>query len=88
MRRVLLGIVFAAAVAAALLYATLSQHRFECEACVRFEGREACKSAAGADRAMAEQSAIATACALVTGGVTETIGCQGREPVSLRCAER
>ena len=88
MSRTLVAVVLVVAGLGALVYATLSHGRVECEACVRFDGREACKSAAGADRAAAEQAAIATACSLVTGGVTETIGCQGREPVSLSCRER
>lgn len=88
MKRTLVRVALVGAAIAALAFATLSHGRIECEACVRFGDREACRSAAGADRSVAEQSAIATACSLVTGGVTETIACQGRTPVSLRCDER
>jgi hypothetical protein len=87
MNRTLVGAAVVAAGIAALLYAMLSHGRVECEACVRFDGREACKRAAAADRDAAERAAIATACAIVAGGVTETLGCQGREPVSLTCRE-
>ena len=58
-----------------------------CEACVSFEGREACRSATGATRDDAERAALMTACALVSGGVTQTIQCQGQVPRSLECTE-
>ncbi len=87
MKRWLLGLGIAAAAVAALYAATLADAGARCEACVSFEGREACKSATGPSRDEAERSAIATACALVTGGVTQTIACQGLEPRSLDCRE-
>jgi hypothetical protein len=80
--------VIAGAAAAALWTATLSGAGTECEACVHWEGRDACKSATGATREEAERAAIATACALVAQGVTASVGCQGVAPASLRCAER
>jgi hypothetical protein len=84
----LIGVVIAAAAVFLLYRATLAGAGVTCEACVRFEGREACKSAAGPDRLAAERAAVMTACALVSGGVTDTIACQGIPPVSLRCSER
>ena len=74
------------AAAVALLYTmTLSSADTECEACVRYEGRDGCRSARAAGREEAERAAIATACALVANGVTATIQCQGLEPVKLSC---
>jgi hypothetical protein len=86
-KRWLLGMGIAAAAVAALYAATLADAGVHCEACVSYEGRDACKSATGPSRDEAERAAIATACALVTGGVTQTIACQGLEPVSLDCRE-
>jgi len=86
-KRWLVGIGLAAAAAAALYAATIAGTGFHCEACVAFEGRNACRTATGPSRDEAERAAIATACALVTGGVTQTIACQGLEPVSLDCRE-
>lgn len=83
--RWLLYAAIGAAVVAGLYAATLAGAGFECEACVRWEGREACKSATGADREEAERTAISTACALVARGVTASIGCQQLEPISLTC---
>jgi hypothetical protein len=83
----LIGVAIAAAAAFLLYRATLAGADVTCEACVRFEGREACKSAAGPDHLAAERAAVMTACALVSGGVTDTIACQGIPPISLKCSD-
>lgn len=88
MKRWLIGIAFAAAALGGLYAATLAGAGIECQACVVYEGREACKAATGASRDEAERSAIATACAVVTGGVTRSIECQSFVPLSLECADR
>lgn len=79
---ILLGV---AGALAALGVFTLSQQGASCEACMVFEGRRACRSASAATREEAEQHAIATACALVTAGVTSDLACQRSLPESLRC---
>ena len=77
----------AIAAAVALLYfATLGQAGVECQACVTFGGRERCGSARAATEADARRSAVATACAPLTRGVTETLDCERKPPQSLRCA--
>jgi hypothetical protein len=86
-KRWLVGLGIAAAAVAALYAATVAGTGFRCEACVSYGGSDACKTATGPSRDEAERNAIATACALVTGGVTQTIACQGLEPVSLDCKE-
>jgi hypothetical protein len=86
-KRWLVGLAIAAAVIGFLYAATLRGAGVRCDACMRFEGREACKSASGASRDDAEYAAIMTACAVVSGGVTQTIACQATVPVSLHCSE-
>lgn len=88
MMRWVVGLAVAAAVVAALYTATLAGAGVHCEACVLYEGRHACKAATGVTRDEAERSAITTACALVSSGVTASIACQGLVPVSLTCEER
>lgn len=88
MKRVAIGFAVVAAIVAALYYATLAGADTECEACMRYEGREGCRTAIGVGREEAERTAIATACALVANGVTETIRCQGLVPVKLECRLR
>jgi hypothetical protein len=82
---VLAGVV---ALVALLYYATFTQASTECEVCVRFEGREACQTAAADSREAAEQTALSTACAKVSSGVTGSIGCTRNPPASVSCRER
>lgn len=88
MKRVSIGLAIVAAIVALLYYATLADADTECEACMRYEGREACRTAIGVGRDEAERTAVATACALVANGVTATIRCQGLDPVKLECHPR
>ena len=88
MKRVAVVLAVVIAVVAALYSATLAGAETECEVCMRYEGREGCRSATGSDRDAAEQAAIMTACALVSSGVTATIACQGLEPTKLECRAR
>lgn len=74
-----------AAVVAALYFATLGQAGVQCEACVAFGGVERCQSARAATEDEARRSAVATACAPLTRGVTETLDCERKAPQSLRC---
>jgi hypothetical protein len=87
-KRVAIGLALVAAIVALLYYATLAGADTECEACMRYEGREACRTAIGVGREEAERTAIATACALVSSGVTGTIRCQALAPVKLECRLR
>jgi hypothetical protein len=88
MKRVVVVLAVVVAVVALLYSATLAGAETECEVCVRYEGREGCRTATGSSRDAAEQAAIMTACALVANGVTATIACQGLEPTKLDCRAR
>ncbi len=88
MKQLAIGLAVAAAAVGLLYYATLAGAGTACEACMRYEDREACRSATGVDREEAERTAIATACALISSGVTDTIRCQGLEPLKLQCKTR
>jgi hypothetical protein len=87
-KQLAIGLAVAIGAVGLLYYATLAGAGTECEACMRFDDREACRSATGADREEAERTAIATACALISNGVTATIQCQGLEPIKLECTAR
>ena len=80
-------LVFAAIVAgiALMWFLSAGQAGVECEACMTFGGRTHCGTARGADEAEARRSAISTACAPLTRGVTETLDCDRAAPHSLRC---
>lgn len=68
-----------------LYFATLRQAGIECEACVAFGGHQRCGTARAVGEVEARRSAISTACAPLTRGVTETLDCERAEPQSLRC---
>ena len=87
MKRVIVGLGLAAIFGAALLRATLVETRVECEVCIEFTGRSACRSVAAADREHAIQQAVSTACAVLARGVTAGIECQRSVPRSLSCQE-
>lgn len=84
--RWIIGIVIVAGIITALTLSTLQANQVECRACMTYEGREPfCATAAAINEYEARNTAIAAACASVTSGVTEVIGCQNRPPVSLQC---
>ncbi len=87
MARALLGLLCGVLFLAALLYVTMAETGTECEVCVDFEGRNACSSARGGDRDLAIQQALASACAVITSGVTETVKCGRTLPTSTRCKD-
>jgi len=82
--RVLLVVAGVAAAVAGLAWLTL-RGQTACEVCVVYQGREACREASAATVEDARHHAQATACAMVTGGVTQDLECQRTEPTRLRC---
>lgn len=57
----------------------------ECEVCITFEGRTACRSATGTTEKEATETATQNACALIAAGMTQTVQCQNRRPDSVTC---
>ena len=70
---------------AALWHLTVAQQGATCEVCVSFQGRRACRAASAGTPDEATRSALATACALVTGGVTEDLACGRTPPETVVC---
>ncbi|NIP16049.1 MAG: hypothetical protein GWM88_15480 [Pseudomonadales bacterium] len=50
-----------------------------------FNGRTVCRSAVGKDEREATSTAVQNACALLAGGMTQSIQCQNRAPDSVVC---
>ncbi len=69
---------------AALVYSTLSLARYECEVCVTFNGRSACRVAAGATREEAIRTASDNACAFLASGRTDSMACGRTPPTRIR----
>ena len=85
--RLAVGLLLAATFAAALVYTTLYESQVECEVCVQFGGRSACRTVAAADRDRAVAMAVTNACAVLSSGVTPGIQCSQTPPRSVRCDE-
>jgi hypothetical protein len=87
MARKLGGLFAAALFNAALLSTTLAESGAECEVCVDYGGRSSCQTVSAPDSAQAIQQATATACAILSSGVTAGMACNSTPPSSTRCGE-
>jgi len=81
---VLLGIIFVLIVLGVLIYSTMNLAQARVEVCVAYQGRQACRTAAGQDEALATRTATSNACAQIASGVTDSIACEHSVPVSVR----
>jgi len=81
---VLIGIVFGAIVLGVLIYSTLNLAQARVEVCVAYQGRQACRTAAGQDENLATRTATSNACAQIASGVTDSLACEHNPPVSVR----
>jgi hypothetical protein len=52
--------------------------------CIAFNGRSACRTAAGATEEFARRTAITNACGEIASGVTDSIACENTQPTSVR----
>ena len=77
------SILFLLAVLGVLVYSTLDLQGYSCEVCITFNGRTNCAKASGTTREEAQRTATDTACAPITGGMSETIGCSNTTPDSV-----
>ncbi len=80
---VLLGIGFVVA----MVLVSLRETRIRCEICLDYGGNSACRTAAGASRNDAIQTAVSTACAVLAEGRTQNIQCLATRPRSVSCDE-
>jgi hypothetical protein len=87
MARRIVGLLLGAAFLLALFFATRRETAVQCELCISYDGRTACRTAAAADRDAAVRAAISTACAALASGVTRGLECDRTPPHSLSCSE-
>jgi hypothetical protein len=83
--RVIVGLLLGAAFLGAMIYATLGESQIECEVCLEFQGRSACRTGSAVDRKNSVRGAVATACAVLSSGVTDGIACGSTPPRSVSC---
>ena len=80
---VVLGIIFVVCVLAAIFWTTMNSAQFTVKVCMEYQGRSNCAQSSGTTRDFAMRSAVSTACAPISGGVTGTIACESSRPVSV-----
>jgi hypothetical protein len=80
-------IVIALVFVGAMLYATFGMGGIDCEACLTYQGRSACRTVTAPDRDQAIAQVTATICSVVASGVTQSMECNRTPPASLRCTE-
>jgi hypothetical protein len=71
-----------------MMYLSMSPGQIACEVCIEFNGRTECRKAVGKDEEEAQRSATATACGLISGGVTDGIACGNTTPRKVACEQR
>lgn len=74
---------FVAIVLIAVIYFSMGLRQFTCEVCMEFQGRINCATASGTTREEAIRTATDTACATISGGMTESIQCSRTTPASI-----
>ena len=87
MARLVAGLMLGAVFIAAMFFATQRESAVQCELCMEFGGRTACRTASAVDRDAAVRGAITTACAVLSSGVTQGLECDRTPPRSLSCSE-
>jgi hypothetical protein len=83
--RTFVGIMIGAAFLGLMVYAVMAESQVECEVCVEFHGRTVCRTSKAVDRQRSVSGAMAAACAVLSGGVTDGIRCTSTPPKSERC---
>ena len=73
------------AIAAVLVYQTLSVANATCEVCMAYRGQQQCRTVSAANEKEALQGAVINACAFLSSGVTDSMACQRGEPTSQKC---
>jgi hypothetical protein len=73
------------ALAAFLLWSTLSSQRHACSVTVTFKGRTNAATASAETEAEARRQAQNTACGTIAAGMSESIACDNTPPDSVEC---
>jgi hypothetical protein len=81
---VVAGILFLLVVLGVIVYSSMNLSQARVEVCMEFNGRTNCATASGQNRDYALRTATANACALIAGGVGDTIACERKTPASVK----
>ncbi|MCB1019845.1 MAG: hypothetical protein H6509_14100 [Bryobacterales bacterium] len=79
----IVSILFLLAFVGLVVYSTMDLRQETCEVCMTFNGQTQCATASGTTREEAQRTATDTACAPISGGMTESIQCSNTAPDSV-----
>ncbi|MEZ5366988.1 MAG: hypothetical protein R2748_32790 [Bryobacterales bacterium] len=79
----IVSILFLLAFVGLVVYSTMDLRQVTCEVCMTFNGQTKCATASGTTREEAQRTATDTACAPISGGMTESIQCSNTPPDSV-----
>jgi len=85
--RTAVGIALGVAFVSFMLYSAMQEGRVQCEVCLDYGGGSECRTSAAVDREEAIRGAVASACAVLSAGVTDGIKCTSTSPRSIQCDE-
>ena len=68
-----------------VVYSSLQIGGVRCEVCIRFRGREVCRSVDGTTEVEALMAATTNACARLASGVTDSLACERTPPTVSEC---
>jgi hypothetical protein len=79
-----LAILFVILVLGYLVSSSFRRQPYRCKVCITFKGRTDCGTGAAQTEMDAQRTAIMTACAQISGGVTESNQCENTPPDSVQ----
>ena len=71
-----------------VVYGSMARVEAQCSLCVEFNGRNICRSGAGATEAEARRAAQESACGGNARGMSESIACANTPPTQVQCSAR
>jgi hypothetical protein len=84
-RNALITLGFLLPVMGYVVYSSFYVGDVECEVCITFEGRDACRTVAGKTEADSTHGAVTNTCAQLASGVTDTLRCERTAPRKTEC---
>ena len=69
------------------IYSARGLTAYRVEVCMAYDGRNACRSASGADKEGALRTASDNACAQISSGMTDSMACGRSTPISIKWLE-
>jgi hypothetical protein len=88
MKRALVPVLAAVALAGVLAYQLFTAGAVECKVCVNWKGMSRCATSRGETEGEARGTAQDSACSLVARGVSEAMQCPRQPPTDVVCKAR